>query len=118
MIRMARGLTGFLGLLSLDGTLLEANETTSTPPERDLRDALGRPFWDATWWSWSPVVQQRLRVSVGQVAAGAVLRHTETALLGRTQLITMDLAWAPLVRSGAVTALVFSAVDVTTDPAA
>jgi hypothetical protein len=113
VIHTARGRTGFLGLLALDGTLLEADETTSPPPERNLHDTLDLPFWDASWWSWSPVVQQRLRDSVALVAAGRALRYHETALVGRTRLITVDLAWAPLVRSGAVTALRCSAVDVT-----
>jgi len=113
VVRTARGLTGFLGLLAPDGTLLEANQTASTPLERDLQDTLDHPFWDAAWWAWSPVVQQRLRNAVAEVAAGASLRYPETALVGRNLLVTVDLAWAPLIRSGTVTALICSAVDVT-----
>jgi len=100
VIRSACGLPSFLGLLSLDGTLLEFNHTPTTPPERNLHHALDRPFWEATWWSWSPLVQHRLRAAVAHVAAGEVLRHHETALVRRTQLITMELAWAPLISSG------------------
>jgi len=116
VVRTARGLTGFLGLLAPDGTLLEANQTASAPPERDLQDTLDRPFWDAAWWAWSPTVQQRLRTSVAQVAAGGTLRYPETALVGRTRLITVDLAWAPVLRAGSVTALLCSAVDVGAGP--
>jgi hypothetical protein len=112
VVRSACGLPGFLGLLSLDGTLLEFNHTATTPPERDLRHAVDRPFWDATWWSWSPLVQQRLRAVVAHVVAGRVLRYTETALVRRNQLITMDLAWAPLISSGAVTGVICSAIEI------
>jgi len=116
VVRTVGGRTGFLGLLAPDGTLLEANQTASAPPERDLQDTLDRPFWDAAWWAWSPTVQQRLRTSVAQVAAGGTLRYPETALVGRTRLITVDLAWAPVLRAGSVTALLCSAVDVGAGP--
>jgi hypothetical protein len=54
----------FVGLLSLDGILLEANRMALAAADPDADDALGRPFWEATWWSWSPAVQQRLRDAV------------------------------------------------------
>lgn len=53
-----------MGLLSLDGILLEANRMALAAADPDADDALGRPFWEATWWSWSPAVQQRLRDAV------------------------------------------------------
>jgi len=113
VIRSACGLPSFLGLLSLDGTLLEFNHTPTTPPERNLHHALDRPFWEATWWSWSPLVQHRLRAAVAHVVAGQVLRHHETALVRRNQLITMELAWAPLISSGTVAAVICSAIEIT-----
>jgi two-component system, sensor histidine kinase PdtaS len=109
-VRSARGLTSFVGLLSVEGALLEANDTASTRPELSACDAIGLPFWDAAWWSWSPVVQDRLRAALACTVAGATVRYHETALVRRNQLITVDLAWAPLVRSGAVTAVVCSAI--------
>jgi hypothetical protein len=112
VVRSACGLPSFLGLLSLDGTLLEFNHTAATPPERDLQHAVDRPFWEATWWSWSPLVQQRLRAAVAQVVGGRTLRYPETALVRRTQLITMDLAWAPLISSGTVAGVLCSATEI------
>ena len=118
VVRSACGLPSFLGLLSLDGTLLEFNHTATTPPERDLQHAVDRPFWDATWWSWSPLVQHRLRTAVAHVAGGGVLRYPETALVRHNQLITMELAWAPLASAGVVTGVICSAVEITgRDPA-
>jgi len=119
VIRSACGLPSFLGLLSLDGILLEFNHTATTRPEHDLHHAVDLPFWDATWWSWSPLVQQRLRAAVAQVVAGRVLRYSETARVRGNQLITMDLAWAPLVSSGIVAGVICSAIEITgREPAA
>lgn len=110
-VRSARGLTSFLGLLSVDGVLLEANQPVSSPPELSGHAMLGQPFWEAAWWNWSPSVQERLRGSVARVATGGVIRYNETALVRRNQLITVDLAWVPAVRAGRVTALICSVVD-------
>jgi PAS domain-containing protein len=115
VVRTARGLTSFVGLLALDGTLLEINQSAATPPELSASDALGRPFWTSSWWSWSPVVQQRVRDTVARVGAAEVVRYAETALVRRNQLITLDLAWAPLVKADVVTALICSAIDITGD---
>jgi hypothetical protein len=112
VIRSACGLPSFLGLLSLDGTLLEFNQTATTPPELNLHHTLDQPFWEATWWSWSPLVQHRLRAAVALVVTGRVLRHNETALVRRHQLVTMDLAWAPLISSGTVTGVICSAIEI------
>ena len=98
-VRSACGLTSFLGLLSVDGVLLEANHSASTPPEFSLHDALGRPFWEAAWWSWSPSVQELLRGAVARAGIGRVMRYPETALVRRNQLITVDLVWLPIIRA-------------------
>jgi len=111
----AYGLNSFVGLLSLDGTLQDSNLSASPAPELSGCDALGHPFWDAAWWDWSPLVQQRLRTAVIRVAAGRVIRYNDTALVRRNQLITVDLAWAPVVRRGSVTALICSVIDITGD---
>jgi two-component system CheB/CheR fusion protein len=115
-VRSAYGLTSFLGLLSFDGTLLEANESASTPPEFSSDAALGLPFWEAAWWSWSPIVQQRLRETIARVASGRVLRYNETALIRRNQLITVDLACAPVLKAGRARALICSVIDLSGPP--
>jgi hypothetical protein len=115
-VRSACGLTSFLGLLSPGGTLLEANQSSSTPPEFEVHDALGRPFWEVPWWVWSPIVQDRLRETVAKVAAGQVVRYAETALVRRNQLITVDLALAPCSAAGRPTGLICSVVDLSGSP--
>lgn len=110
-VRSAHGLTSFLGLLTLDGILLEANRSASTPPELDAHDSLGRPFWEVAWWIWSPIVQHRLRATVAHAATGQAVRYNETALVRRNQLITVDVALVPCIKAGRSTALICSVID-------
>ncbi|MCU0536916.1 MAG: PAS domain S-box protein [Hydrococcus sp. Prado102] len=40
----------FIGLMQLDGTLIEANQTALDFGGLQRSDAIGRPFWEARWW--------------------------------------------------------------------
>ena len=58
-------------------------------------------------------MQHRLRAAVAHVVTGRVLRYNEAARAGRNQLIAMDLAWVPLISSGAVSAVLCCALELT-----
>jgi PAS domain S-box-containing protein len=107
------GVGTFVGLLSLDGTLLEANRMALAAADPHADDALGRPFWEATWWAWNLTVQQRLRDAVQRAATGEVVRYDETVQVSDGGLIAIDFTLVPLVEGGRVAALVSSAIDVT-----
>jgi len=65
---------GFIGMLSLDGTLLEANRTALEFAGVEQQDVVGRPFWETAWWNHSPELQERLRAAVGAAAGGEMVR--------------------------------------------
>jgi PAS domain S-box-containing protein len=65
---------GFIGLLSLDGTLLDANRTALETAGAKREDVLGRPFWEVPAWSYSPELQERLRAAVRTAASGETVR--------------------------------------------
>jgi PAS domain-containing protein len=54
----------FIGLMSVDGTLLEANETALAFAGIGQDDVIGKKFWDTPWWTHSPQLQERLRAAV------------------------------------------------------
>ena len=60
----------FVGVLTPEGVLIEANrpalEATSLQPD----DVLGRPFEEAYWWSYSPEIQAELRRAIDCAALG------------------------------------------------
>lgn len=112
--RLMDGLFVFVGLLETDGTLVEANRTALTAANLMPEDVIGRPFWDAYWWSWSPEVQDRLRRAVADAARGAGSRYDVVVRLSEETRITIDFQLVPLLDDdGRVVNLVPSAIDIT-----
>jgi PAS domain S-box-containing protein len=104
----------FIGLMTAEGTLLEANRTAVQFAGVDEKDVIGRPFWDTPWWSHSPELQQRLRNAVREAAAGKTVRFeaTHPAADGTTSWI--DFSLKPLFNSaGEVTLLIPEGRDIT-----
>ncbi len=62
------------GLLSTDGTLLEANQASLELAGIDESEVLGKPFWETPWWSHSAELQQQLRDAVREAADGKFVR--------------------------------------------
>lgn len=65
----------FVGLLTPDGILLEANQTALNFGGLQLADVINRPFWEARWWTISPETQARLKQAIVQAAAGEFIRY-------------------------------------------
>ena len=51
----------FIGILELDGTLVEANKTAMKFAGINKTDCLGKYFWDTPWWTHSTELQHKLR---------------------------------------------------------
>jgi two-component system cell cycle sensor histidine kinase/response regulator CckA len=64
----------FIGLLDTAGTLLEANRSSLEFAGVKNEDVIGRPFWEAVWWSHSPEQQALLRDAITRSAAGEFVR--------------------------------------------
>jgi PAS domain S-box-containing protein len=72
----------FTGLLTTEGILLEANQTALDFGGFQRADVVGRPFWEARWWTISPETQEQLQEAISQAAAGQFVRY-EVDVLGR-----------------------------------
>jgi len=65
----------FVGLLSPDGTLLEANQTALKFRGLKRSDVVGRPFWETPWWDISRETQDRLKAAIAEAAQGKFVRY-------------------------------------------
>lgn len=111
--RVLDGLFVFVGLLAADGTLLEANRAALEAGGLEPDDVVGRPFWEAYWWSWNAAVQAQLRAAVARAAAGVASRYDVEVRMAGGRLITIDFQLAPLYDDdGVVTHLVPSGLDI------
>lgn len=64
----------FLGLLDVNGTVLEINKAALEGAGICLDDIVGKPFWEARWWAVSDDVRNRVRSMVDQARGGDFVR--------------------------------------------
>lgn len=70
----------FIGLITTDGILQEANQTALTFAGVSLSEVIGKPFWDTPWWSHSSQLQEFIKKAVQTATNGEMLR-AEVALV-------------------------------------
>jgi len=64
----------FIGLMTIDGTLIEVNRTALDFAGIEEKDPLGKPFWETTWWTHSAELQERLKGAISKAADGHFVR--------------------------------------------
>jgi len=68
----------FIGLMTTDGTLIEANRSALEFSGIEASRVLGKPFWETPWWEHSPELQDKVRQAVKKVAQGEFVRFEAT----------------------------------------
>jgi PAS domain S-box-containing protein len=86
----------FVGLLSTDGTLLDANNSALRFASVQLKDVIGRKFWDTVWWEHSPELQELLRTQLEIAARGDVVRFEATHRSAEGSLRVIDFSLSPI----------------------
>jgi PAS domain S-box-containing protein len=104
----------FIGMMTVDGTLIEANraalELVGIKPE----EAIGKPFWETRWWSHSPELQAKLRDAVARAAKGELVRFEATHPSRTGTLHYVDFSLKPVKdESGKVVYLIPEGRDIT-----
>lgn len=64
----------FIGLLDINGTVLESNDTALRFAGVQAGDVIGQPLWETPWWSHSTELQEQLKVAINRAARGEVVR--------------------------------------------
>ncbi|MEO7382644.1 MAG: PAS domain S-box protein [Paracoccaceae bacterium] len=108
------GVIAFVGILTPDGILAEANElairATGLARDKDI----GRPFWECHWWNFDPAVQERVRDAIRRAAAGEQIRYEAEIQNASNALIVIDFLLTPhRDADGLVDFLIPSGVDIT-----
>lgn len=112
--RVLNNLFSFVGMMTPDGTLIEANRTALEAAGLSATDVLGKPFPDTYWWAYDPEIQAQLWAAIRQAAAGETVRYDVQIRLGEDQFIVIDFCLAPLLYdSGQVEFLIPSGIDIT-----
>ncbi len=104
----------FIGLMTLDGTVMETNRAALDFAGIEVAAVVGKPFWETPWWSHSPELQDRLRDAVRQAAAGQFVRFEVTHPATDGSLHCIDFSLKPVLdEAGKVSLLIPEGRDIT-----
>lgn len=111
--RVLDNLFGFVGVLTADGTLTDANRAPLEAAGIPASEVLGKKFWDCYWWSYSPAVQAQLREACERAADGEVVRYDVPVRMAGDTRMWIDFQVAPLRDTeGRITHLIPSAMEI------
>ncbi len=85
----------FIGLMSLDGILLEANRTALAAAGVTEDSVIGLPFWQTAWWTHDAVQQDRLRDGIARASRGEPVRFEASHPTADGRMIWVDFSISP-----------------------
>jgi len=104
----------FVGLMNLDGELVEVNNAPLEAAGLKREEVLGQTVAETYWFAHCPAEQNHVRQALNRSAQGEVVREDYSIQIAGGQTIVIDTTFAPLRdASGRVIQIVGSAVDVT-----
>jgi len=114
MRRVLDALFTFVGVLSADGRLLDANRAPLEQGGLELAEVQGKYFWDCYWWSHDVAVQQQLQQAIQQCSQGETVRYDVLVRMKNDSRMVIDFMLRPLRDDdGHVRTLIASGIDVT-----
>ncbi len=106
--------THFIGILDLDGVVLEANQTACTLIGKEPSEVIGKPFWEAGWWAHSNEEQDKLREGIRRARRGEMVRFETTHPGPDGELHYIDFSLKPARdASGKIFCLIPEGLDIT-----
>jgi PAS domain S-box-containing protein len=106
-------LFAFVGVLSVDGTLVDANRAPLEAAGIKFEDVYQKKFWDCYWWAYDDAVQDRIKDAIAQAQKGNTVRFDIDIRIGEDGRMPIDFMIAPLVdQNGQIINLIPSAIDI------
>lgn len=111
--RIIDSMFSFVGVLTPDGILIEANRSPVELAGLAREEVIGRKFWDCHWWSYDNAVVERLRAAFERATRGEMARYDEVIRMRGDQLIVIDFLLQPVYENGELKFVIPSGVDIT-----
>ncbi|MDF5716102.1 MAG: PAS domain S-box protein [Rhizonema sp. NSF051] len=86
----------YVGLLEVDGIVIEVNQSALDFAGLELTDVVGLPFWETLWWTLSTKTQEQLQAAVACAAAGEFVRYEVDIRGAGEQVMTIDFSIKPI----------------------
>lgn len=104
----------FIGLLEIDGTIIEVNETALDFGGFSLEKIRGKKFWEAPWWALSDKTNLELKNAIKVAANGKYVRYEVDVAGKNNEILTIDFSLQPVKdEKGNVILLIPEAKDIT-----
>ncbi|MGL5081684.1 MAG: PAS domain S-box protein [Microcoleaceae cyanobacterium] len=104
----------FMGLLTVEGIVVEANQTSLDVIAADLTEVIGQPLWKTPWWSNCSQQQAKLREAIAQAAQGELVRFESQHIWADGSLAFVDFSLKPVFDdAGNVVMLIPEGRDIT-----
>lgn len=105
-------LFAFVGILTPDGTLIDANSPPLQAAGIELADVLHQKMWDTFWFEHSEAERQRIKDAVKAANEGQTSRFDVTAKM-KDQIMILDFMLVPMFDDdGKLNYLIPSAIDI------
>ncbi len=86
----------FVGLLSLDGILVEANDAALSFGGVTAEEVVGRHLWDTPWWDVGEEAKERLRRAVAAAADGEFVHYEAEVRVAGGGIAPVDFSLKPV----------------------
>nr|WP_321352216.1 PAS domain S-box protein [uncultured Methanoregula sp.] len=86
----------FIGLMTPDGTLIDANRSALKFSGISESDVIGKPFWETPWWTHSVQLQQELQEGIRSAALGKFVRFEASHKAADGSLHYIDFSLKPV----------------------
>jgi PAS domain S-box-containing protein len=90
----------FLGLMTTEGVVIEANRPALLAAGLRPQDVLGKPFDQTYWWGHSEAVRDRLRLAIARAAGGEACRYEVQVQVAGGSLVWIDFSLNPVHDAG------------------
>ncbi|GAB4531797.1 MAG: hypothetical protein Tsb0014_15610 [Pleurocapsa sp.] len=111
--RVLDSLFSFVGVMTPDGILIEANRTVLEAANLQPEDVINQPFAETYWWSYDPQIQAQLTDAIARAAQGENVHYDVKIRLGKDNYILIEFSLIPLFDAqGKVEYLIPSGIDI------
>lgn len=89
----------FMGLLTVEGIVVEANQTALDAVAAQLVEVVGKPFWETPWWVHFHQQQEQVRQAIATAASGKLVRFEAQHIWADGSLGFVDFSLKPVFDS-------------------
>tara|TARA_Y100001968_G_scaffold326484_1_gene369621 strand:- start:486 stop:1511 length:1026 start_codon:yes stop_codon:yes gene_type:complete len=106
-------LVAFVAILDRNGILKGVDEQALETGGIKAGEVLGKPFWEAYWWSFDPAVAAKLKADIAAARNGKEARREEVVRIAGDQRMPIMLRVSPIFdEDGVICEIVVSAADI------